>query len=126
MRDRYDAFEGAEARVAAIGMGTTEMAADFARSSNIPFPLLVDTSRQSYRALEIKKGSWSDVIGPRIWKRGIAAIREGHKLSTMPRQDPRQLGGAAVIAPGGEVRYLHKATTSSDIAPVEELLQALT
>lgn len=125
MRDRYEDFEGAGATVAAIGMGTTEMAADFATESNIPFPLLVDSSRQSYRALEIDKGSWSDVIGPRVWRHGLAAIREGHKLSTMPKQDPRQLGGAAVIAPGGEVRYLHRATTSSDLAPVEELLHAL-
>ncbi len=125
MRDRYDELEGAGAEVAAIGMGTVEMAADFARSSDIPFPLLVDTSRDSYAALEIKKGSWTDVIGPKIWSRGIAAIRQGHKLSTMPKQDPRQLGGAAVIAPGGEVKYLYKATNSSEIADVDELLGAL-
>lgn len=124
MRDRHDDFEKAGAGVAAIGMGTSEMAASFAASRDIPFPLLVDKTRVTYRALDIKKGSWSEVIGPKVWTRYLRALREGHSAA-VPRQDPKQLGGALVIAPGGEVKYVHKATNSSDIAPVEELLAAL-
>jgi hypothetical protein len=100
------------------------MAKHFADTRDIPFRLLVDHDQVSYRALELKSGSWLDVTGPKVWARGLKGMAKGH-LSAIPRQDPKQFGGVMVVAPGGEVRYLHRAEDSSDNPPIDDVLEAL-
>ncbi len=106
----------------AIGMGIPEMAAHFRDSQQIPFPLLVDHRKQTYRALEIGRGSCMDVAGPKVWARSAKSILSG-KGQGVPKQDPLQLGGAIVVDAGGRVRYMHRAKTSSDNPKPEELLE---
>jgi len=105
-------------------MGRPDMAAHFQQTQDIPFTLLVDDTKETYRILEIRRGSAMDVIGPKVWLRGAKNILTG-KGQALPQQDPLQLGGTAVVAPGGEIRYLHRAGTSSDNAPIAALLEAL-
>ena len=108
----------------AIGMGVPEMAAHFRDAQKIPFPLLVDQRRQTYRALGIGRGSLIDVAGPKVWARSAKSILTG-KGQGVPKQDPLQLGGAIVVETGGRVRYVHRAKTSSDNPKPEELLEQL-
>jgi hypothetical protein len=124
LSERYQEFQDKGADVVAVGMGRVDMAKHFADTRGIPFRLLVDHDQESYRALELKSGSWWDVTGPKVWVRGIKGMAKGH-ASTIPRQDPKQFGGVLVVAPGGEVRYLHRAENSSDNAPIDEVLAAL-
>ena len=124
MSERYEDFEERGARVVAIGMGRVDMAKHFAETRGIPFPLLVDHDRESYRALELKSGSWWEVAGPKVWAPGIKAMAKGHAF-TIAREDPKQFGGVMVVAPGGDVRYLHRAENSSDNPPIAEVLKAL-
>jgi hypothetical protein len=124
LRDHYQDFERAGANLLAIGMGVPEMAAHFRDAQGIPFPLLVDHKRQTYRALGIGRGSLIDVAGPRVWARGARSILTGRGQG-VPRQDPLQLGGAIVVETGGRVRYVHRAKTSSDNPKPEELLEQL-
>ena len=124
MRDHYQDFVRAGANLLAIGMGVPEMAAHFRDSQEIPFPLLVDHTRQSYRALGIRRGSLIDVVGPKFWARGAVSILTGRGQG-VPKQDPLQLGGAIVVETGGRVRYVHRAKTSSDNPKPEELLEHL-
>ena len=126
MRDRYEEFEAKRANVAAIGMGLTAMAADFKEKQSIPFALLIDRRRETHRALELKRGRLLDVIGPKQVARGVKAFLSGSGQGRpAPKQDVLQLGGALVVAPGGDVLYRHVATGSGDNAPVDDLLQAL-
>src|SRR3712207_741574 len=104
-------------------MGDAEEAAAFAASHPAPFPLLVDPERVSYRAVEMSRGTWMDVAGPKEWVGGIRATA-AHGIA-VARQDPQQLGGAAVLAHGGEVRLVHRSSSSSDNLPVDRLLEAL-
>ena len=125
MRDRYAEIEAAGAGVAAIGMGAIQRAARFKEELDIPFPLLVDRTRETYRLLELSRGSWNDVAGPKVWGRGLRSLVGGNAQTVRPREDPRQLGGAAVILPGDRLASVHRATTSSDNVPVDRLLGAL-
>lgn len=126
MRGRYEEFEAKGANVAAIGMGLTAMAADFRDKQDIPFPLLVDRGRETHRALELKRGNLLDVAGPKQVVRGIKSLLTGNAQGRpAPKQDVLQLGGALVVAPGGEVLYRHQATGAEDNAPVDDLLNAL-
>jgi hypothetical protein len=124
LRDRYDEFTARGAQVVAIGMGDISHAARFKDGQNIPFPLLVDTERQSYRALGFKVGSFLEVSGPRRWMPGLKSFVTGHG-GALPKQNMYQIGGALVIAKGGEVLFEHRGQASEDNAPIDDLLRAL-
>ena len=126
MRGRYEEFEAKRANVAAIGMGLIPMAAAFRDQHDIPFPLLVDRHRETHGALELKRGNLMDVVGPKQVVRGVKAFFKGTRAGRpAPKQDVLQLGGALVVAPGGEVLYRHQAAGAEDNAPVDDLLDAL-
>jgi hypothetical protein len=124
LRDRYEDFLTAGAEVVAIGMGASRRAQAFKDEMAIPFPLLIDRTKETYRLLELDRGSWTDVAGPTVWGRGLTSIARGNRQS-WPQEDPRQLGGAAVVLPGSRMAFVHRAKTSSDNVPVDELLKAL-
>lgn len=125
LRGRYEEFQAKGANVAAIGMGTPGMAADFRDKKGMPFPLLVDANKQTYKALGLRRGSTKDVAGPRVWARGLKAFAMGQTQGLTIKQDPLQLGGAVVFDRGGEVKLVHRAEHSADNLPVGELLAAL-
>ncbi len=124
MRGRYDEFAAKGANVAAIGMGVPEMAADFRDKQQVPFPLLVDHTKETYRALEMRRGTLWDVVGPKVWLRFAKGIVGGHGVDT-PKQDPLQMGGVMVLDRGGNIRYSFLASAASDNPPVDEVLAAL-
>jgi len=105
-------------------MGTPAMAAAFKADADVHFTLLVDSKKETYRALEVKRGNLLEVAGPSVWLKGIKGVVTG-KQSARPQQDPFQLGATAVIEPGGKVRHLHKSKNSADNFPVKELLKLL-
>lgn len=124
MSGRYEEFEAKGASIAAIGMGLPEMAAHFRRHQDISFPLLVDHTKQTYRALEMKKGNLWDVVGPQNWMRYAKGILSGHGVDT-PKQDPLQMGGVIVVDTDGAVRYEFRAEASRDNPPIDDVLAAL-
>ncbi|MQB00366.1 MAG: redoxin domain-containing protein [Actinobacteria bacterium] len=124
LRDRYEDFVSLGAEVVAIGMGASQRGKAFKEEMGIPFPLLVDRTRESYRLLELARGSWADVTGPRVWASGLRSLAH-RNVQRWPKEDPRQLGGAAVILPGARLAFVHRAKTSADNVPVDRLLEAI-
>jgi hypothetical protein len=124
LSERYEEIRAKGADVVAIGMGRVDMAAHFAETRSIPFRLLVDHDRETYRALGLKVGTWLDAAGPKVWMRGIKGTLSGHP-SSLPKQDPKQMGGVMVVETGGGVVYLHRADDSSDNPPIDDVLAAL-
>lgn len=97
------------------------MAAHFRDTEKIPFPLLVDHTKETYRALEIPRNGGWNVYGPPVWLRGIESLLRGYR-NKIPKQDPLQLGGAVVARAGGDVVLVHRASQSYDFLPVDKLL----
>jgi hypothetical protein len=124
LSERYREFQDRGADVVAVGMGRVDMAKHFAQTRDIPFRLLVDQHQESYRALQLKRGTLMDVAGPKVWMRGIKGTLTGHP-SSLPKQDAKQMAGVMVVAAGGDVRYLHRAEASSDNPPIDDVLAAL-
>lgn len=124
MRDRFDELSATGANFAAIGMGRVDMAAYFRDEFQIPFPLLVDHKRETYRALDIRRGTWWDVVGPHMWLDFTKRLIKG-QASTKVQNDPLQLGGLAIVEPGGSIRKIHRAGNPADNMPVDELLALL-
>lgn len=100
------------------------MAAAFKEEARLPFTLLVDHTKETYRALDVGRGSLLAVAGPSVWVKGLKAVLTKGQ-SVRPEQDPFQLGATAVIEPGGKVKHLHRSKDSADNLPVKDLLAIL-
>ncbi len=123
LRDAYESFRSEGADIAVIGMGTPEEAREFKERRAIPFRLLVDRTRDSYRAVEARR-SVGGALGPKVWLPGAKSLLSGHSQAPA-RQDWRQLGATAVVAQGGRVLLLHRSEHAADNPPIDELLEAL-
>jgi len=122
LRDHHEEFTAKNARIVAIGMGATETARRFKEEQQLPFPVLVDKKRESYGVLELERGSFANVMGPRVWGKGLKTIvRHGQGI---PKEDPYQLGGVAVFK-DGVVTFVHRSATAADNLPIDELLQKI-
>ena len=106
-------------------MGQVPMAAHFRDETNIPFPLIVDHTKETYRALEVKKGNVLSVMGPTVWLGAIKNIFKGQQPVKKPQQDPFQLGATAIVKPGGEIVHLHRSADSSDNYPIDKVIQEI-
>ena len=61
---------------------------------------ICDTSQELYRAFGLKKGSWRQLFGPKIWTRGlVAAILGGHGVGR-PAADATQMPGVFFVDQG--------------------------
>ena len=123
MRDSYGEFTSRGVQVAAVGMGTPAMATDFKREDEVPFPVLIDHTKETYRLVGLKRATLADAVKPKVLLRGaLALIKRGQAL---PQQDPAQLGGAIVVDRNGNIIFVHRARDAQDNAPVDALLEAL-
>jgi hypothetical protein len=126
LRDRYEDVKARGAEIVAIGQGFPEMAADFKRKRKIPFPLLVDRDRVSYKAMGLPKGSVMDAFAPHMLARGTLSFVKGHPQGLTPEgSSVKQLGGVLVVDRGGKVLLAHQSKDASDNLSVEVLIAAL-
>ena len=105
------------------------MAKGFQDRYQVPFPVLVDTSRATYAALGLGRLSIWDVLCSTLREilRGRGLVKVAHYGVGAPKknQDVFQLGGALVVARGGAVRFVYRAQDFTDVVPVDALLGAL-
>ena len=124
MREQEAAFRQRGANLAAIGLGDFAYAKHFREDTGITFPLLVDESRQAYRAIELRNASLLHLLRKEnaiARKRAKAGGHRQHKLG----KDPFQLGGSFVFGPGNKDRFTHVSETFGDNASTADLLAAL-
>ncbi len=124
MRDRFDEISETGTRLVAIGMGRVDMAAYFREEFDIPFQLLVDERQETYPVLGIKRGNLWDLAGPHMWFNFSKRLLRG-QISKEVKGDPMQLGGLAVIEPGGHITKVHRSEDPKDNMPIDELLKEL-
>ncbi len=124
MREHEAEFSRRGARVAAIGLGDRNYARLFREETRITFPLLIDEERQAYRAAGLGSATLLHLLRTEnavARKRARASGHRQHKLGN----NPFQLGGSFVFAPGNRDLYAHVSKTFSDTSSVAELLGAI-
>jgi hypothetical protein len=124
LRDHQAELQSKGAKLAAIGLGDARYAGLFREETGITFPLLIDEERQAYHAAGLKTANLFHLLrsdNSQARKRAQAGGFRQHKLG----QNPFQLGGSFVFAPGNADRYAHISKTFGDNAPIEALLAAL-
>jgi hypothetical protein len=118
-------FEAAGARLVLIGQATPRQAAHFRRRQNVEVPVLADENRQTYKLIGAKKGTWGDLLGPKVVAKGALTSMRNGVVQGRTIGSPTQLGGAMVITPSGEIAYSHLATDASDNATPDRLLEVV-
>jgi hypothetical protein len=124
LRERYDEFQKAGLPVLAVSMGTPLDLTEFLAEHDLPFELLCDPSAEAYRAYGLVRGNAYQVaMAPQVVAAGIKAAAEGHFISATVG-DAMQLPGSFVVV-DGRIVYAHRGRLSSDLAPIDDLLQAV-
>jgi hypothetical protein len=118
-------FDEAGGRLVLIGQATPRHAAHFRRRQGIQLPVLADEERVSYKAVGAKSGGVFDLWHPKVVAKGaLTGVRE-RTIQGRTIGDANQLGGAIVVAPGGEITWSHMSTDASDNASPEDILAAI-
>jgi len=124
LRAHEQEFRSKGANLAAIGLGDVNYAKAFREETGITFPLLIDAEKKAYRAAELKKANLLHLL-----RRDNAAARKRAKAGGFQQkklgENPFQLGGSFVFAPGNLDKYIHVSQTFGDNAAVQDLLKAL-
>lgn len=94
------------------------------RGLRVPFPVLVDADRRSYRAWGMSRSSIAGVwLDPRVWARYLGQLARGERLLRLGK-DTLQLGGDFVVDSSGFVSYA-RAQRRDDRPPVLTLIAEL-
>jgi hypothetical protein len=107
-----------------VGNGNRYYARGFRDELGLDEPLYVDTKRDAYRALRMKRGVFRTLLSPSAIKHTLRALRSGFRQGRT-RGDAWQLGGVLVVRPGGHVDFAHLSESAGDHARVADVLAAL-
>jgi peroxiredoxin len=91
---------------------------------HLPFAVLTDETRSTYRAYGLGRGRWWRVWGPATVAAYARLVRRGGR--TRPTgEDTLQLGGDFVIDRDGVVVYAYRSHGPADRPPVDDLVEAV-
>lgn len=123
MRRENDRLQAVGLDVVLIGLGTPEEAREFRASLKLPFTILSDNARTSYRRYDLLHISAARELNPGNLAAFVAAAaRYGGAHSR--DQDTSQLGGVFVVGTDGIIRFAFRAKHMSDRPTIEQLLAA--
>jgi hypothetical protein len=90
-------------------------------AAGLPWPVLLDGTRELYRAYGMARESFWNVWGPASWWGFIKLLVRGRRLH-LPTGDVYQMGGDVLIDPQGIVRRHYISRYPLDRPSVDSLL----
>jgi len=115
-------------------MGDAEVAlVTFTRQRNLrgyrsrfglPYPVLTDETRETYRAYGLGRGPWWRIWGPATVRAYARLMRKGARLQA-PKEDTLQLGGDFVVGRDGQLVYAYRSKGPDDRPAVDDLVAAV-
>ena len=124
MRRRHHEIKGFHADVVAISFEPLERLMTEARDLGLPFPVLSDPHRKTYRDYGLSKGSLREVYNVKAGWGYLKLLLRGRRFRFV-RSDLRQFGGDFVIDMEGSVRFAYKCRGPQDAPSVEQLISVL-
>ncbi|KAM4810088.1 peroxiredoxin-like 2C [Rhinophrynus dorsalis] len=122
-------LENADVRLIVIGQSSYYHIQNFCSLTRYPYEMYVDTDREIYGKLGMKKGETSTSgRSPHVKSNVITgSIKSLWRAITSPafdfQGDPAQQGGSLVVGPGNRVHFLHRDMNRLDQTPISILLQ---
>jgi hypothetical protein len=122
LQGRIDALG---ARVVFVAFDTPgRLAEGLVEGIDLPWPLAVDTARESYRDWGLHRiRPWRLFLDPAVWKAYATLLLKGERLRP-GGADPYQLGGDFVVDADGQIAWA-RPQARDDRPPVGHLLRAL-
>lgn len=123
MREDYPKFRGRGAELAVVTQGNSEQTNELCRRYQAQFQCLSDPEHKAYRAYGLGRGSFAQVMSPRILLKAAASALGGN----IGRQvgDVFQMPGTFVIDRNGIIRFCHRNRDTADNPPNDAVLAAL-
>jgi hypothetical protein len=75
--------------------------------------MISDPTKTLFQQFGLRRASFGQFVNPRVVKRGISALRAGHREG-LPNADPFQLAGVFILNQDGEVLFEHRSSDASD------------
>ncbi len=131
MRERLTQFEALGVRLACVVQGTAEEAARFCARHGLERICIPDPDKESYRLIGLGRTPWrnilfaSEALRRRRAEAKAAGCQNSLRGTFQKHSDVRQLSGAALIAQGGEILWLHRGTHTGDLPSADELLKVV-
>jgi hypothetical protein len=118
-------FDQAGMALVLIGQATPRQATAFRRKLDLdPTPVLADEDRTTYKLAGLRKANVAQLLGP---KSALSGVKHGLRSGVVQGRivgDASQLGGAVVIAPGGEVLLHQSSEHAGDTIAAADLVGA--
>jgi peroxiredoxin len=112
--------------VLAVSFTPAAKAAAFLEKHPLPFPVLCDPVQEAYRAFELGRTSWGQILRPRIVARYLRAILRGRRPIKPNRgDDVLQLGGDFVLDRQRRLVYAYRSADAADRPSVQALIDAV-
>lgn len=93
-------------------MGSVDEGREFFAARWPEVGAISDPERSLYAAFGLRRGSLLQLLGPSVWKSGLGAFREGHRVGR-PVGDPFMMSGSFLIA-GDHVLAEHRHAHPGD------------
>lgn len=100
------------------------LARSYVEDTSLSWPLLVDATRETYRAYGMLSASFRDIWGPRTWWAYLKEILKGQKMKKSGG-DISQRGGDVLIDPSGIVALHHVGAGPADRPTVASILEQI-
>jgi hypothetical protein len=129
LREKQSEFERRGVALACVVQGTAEEAARFCGRYGVESLCIPDPEKESYRALGLERASLRELIfaSPDLKRRRAEAKQAGcsNKLegARQKHSDVFQLSGAALVAAGGTILWLHRSRHTGDLPSADGLLE---
>jgi len=122
LRKHYDDFRARGFEVVAIGQGTPARSEKFQQDYSLPFPVLGDRARESYRRYGLTSTALGSFLEPRAYVSGIRSLLHG-KLPGLPDGDVSQNPGTFLIDRSGHILRAQIGQHAGDFPFAAEILQ---
>ena len=124
MRDREEDFGKRNVRIAVVTFELGFLARSYVEETSLSWPLLVDATRETYRAYGMLSASFWDIWGPKTWWAYLKEILKGQRLKKS-EGDLSQRGGDVLIDPSGIVALHHVGAGPADRPTVASILERI-
>jgi hypothetical protein len=124
LRDREEEFRGRKVRIVVVTFENDFLARGYVEDTSLTWPLLVDDTRETYRAYGMLSASFWNIWGPKTWWVYLKEILKGERLRKS-EGDISQRGGDVLIDPNGIVSLHHIGVGPADRPAVESILKRI-
>jgi alkyl-hydroperoxide reductase/thiol specific antioxidant family protein len=129
LREKLPEFEKSKVRLACIVQGTAMDADELCGPYGLIANCVPDPRRESYGKLGLDRAKWKDLLFPsqelrqRRKENRDAGFAINLKRSMKGTCDILLLPGAALVARGGKILWLHRGAHPGDLPSADELLE---